>query len=258
MFFTDLDGTLLDHETYSYEAASEALDALRAHDIPLILASSKTAAEISPLRRALGFQHCEAIVENGAGLLLAGEQETSSAKDYHKLLEKVATIPALYRDHFTGFSNWDAAEISKRTGLTIAAARLAKARQFSEPGIWSGSDDALEEFHSLLKQEGIIAQRGGRFLTLSFGGQKADQIQTIINRHGSKSDIPFCVALGDAPNDIAMLEAADLGVIIPNPTHNGINQLRGEATGQIIRAAFSGPKGWNDAVLNVLRETEIL
>ncbi|MEM9278462.1 MAG: HAD-IIB family hydrolase, partial [Pseudomonadota bacterium] len=67
IFFTDLDGTLLDHETYSHEPAREALDAIRNNDIPLILASSKTAAEIEPLRNELGFDHCEAIVENGAG-----------------------------------------------------------------------------------------------------------------------------------------------------------------------------------------------
>ena len=70
--FSDLDGTLLDHETYSWAAAEPALAALRAQGIPLVLASSKTALEIAPLRAAMGFSHCPAIVENGAGLLAAG------------------------------------------------------------------------------------------------------------------------------------------------------------------------------------------
>jgi len=31
VIFTDLDGTLLDHETYAFSAAGEALDFLRQH-----------------------------------------------------------------------------------------------------------------------------------------------------------------------------------------------------------------------------------
>ena len=62
------------------------------------------------------------------------------------------------------------------------------------------------------------------------------------------------VALGDAPNDVAMLEAADIGFIIPNPAHAGIGVLEGEAKGKIRRAAFAGPQGWNHAVLSCIDE----
>ena len=71
--FSDLDGTLLDHDSYGYDAAAAALAALRARNIPLILCSSKTAAELVPLRAELGFENCAAIVENGAGILAARE-----------------------------------------------------------------------------------------------------------------------------------------------------------------------------------------
>jgi hypothetical protein len=70
--FSDLDGTLLDHETYSWQPAAPALDALKQRGIPLILASSKTAAEIAGLRAEMGFADCPAIVENGAGMLSRG------------------------------------------------------------------------------------------------------------------------------------------------------------------------------------------
>ena len=63
--FTDLDGTLLDHETYSLEPARPALDRLASEGIPLILASSKTAAEIDRLRAEIGCADFPAIVENG-------------------------------------------------------------------------------------------------------------------------------------------------------------------------------------------------
>jgi hypothetical protein len=50
--FSDLDGTLLDHETYSFDAARPGLDALKSRGIPLILASSKTRAEMQDLGTA--------------------------------------------------------------------------------------------------------------------------------------------------------------------------------------------------------------
>ncbi len=47
--FTDLDGTLLDHDSYSYTAAEPALDFIRNNNIPLIFTTSKTAIEVEEL-----------------------------------------------------------------------------------------------------------------------------------------------------------------------------------------------------------------
>ncbi|MEH6728409.1 MAG: HAD-IIB family hydrolase, partial [Hyphomicrobiales bacterium] len=229
--FTDLDGTLLDHETYSCAAASEALSLLRQQGIPLILASSKTAAEIAPLRHDLGFGQCEAIVENGAGMLEPGAFEERAADDYERILSWLADLPDAFRSHFQGFSDWSVEEIAKRTGLSVSAAELAKQRNFSEPGLWSGDAQQFSAFCRLLKDHGLVAQQGGRFLSLSFGGNKAEQMAEIRKRHEISHNPVFSIALGDAENDVAMLEAADLGVIIPNPTHKGIPRLAGEANG---------------------------
>ena len=65
---TDLDGSLLDHHSYDYGPAEPAMAALEASGIPLVLASSKTRAEIRALRDALGNRH-PYIVENGAAVI---------------------------------------------------------------------------------------------------------------------------------------------------------------------------------------------
>ena len=67
--FTDLDGSLLDGTTYSYEAATPALTALREQGIPLVLVSSKTRAEMEPLRQRLGHRD-PFIVENGGAVFI--------------------------------------------------------------------------------------------------------------------------------------------------------------------------------------------
>lgn len=247
LVFTDLDGTLLDHADYGHDAAKPALAALRARGVPLVLASSKTAAEIAPLHAELGLGATPAIVENGAGVYRPGEADGNSP-DHARLRAALAGLPADLRALFRGFSDMDAAEVARRTGLTPEAAERAKDRRFSEPGDWLGNEPELAAFVAALEERGVKAQSGGRFLTLSFGATKADRVAEIAADFGS----PPTLALGDAPNDAAMLEAADHGVIIRNDHGPGIPGLPGEAEGRITRTALPGPAGWNRAVLDFL------
>ena len=69
MVFTDLDGTLIDHDTYEFTPATEALNTLKNMSAGIVLASSKTTPEISKLREKIGITQWPAIVENGAGVL---------------------------------------------------------------------------------------------------------------------------------------------------------------------------------------------
>ena len=243
--FTDLDGTLLDHETYSWAPAAPALDRLRTRNIPLILASSKTAAEIEQLRDAIGFDHMPAIVENGAGILEGGATAGSDRVDHERIMWVLAQIPDALRRDFEGFTDWGVEGISRETGLSISGARLAHARQFSEPGLWRGSEQAEAEFIAVLAEHGVHARRGGRFLTLSFGATKADRMRELSARFAPCRTI----ALGDAPNDVEMLQAASLGVVVNNPHAAPLPPLVGEADGRIIRTKPVGPSGWNEAVL---------
>jgi len=250
--FTDLDGTLLDHETYSHAAALPALNRLKQLEIPLILASSKTAAEIIPLRAELGFSRCEAIVENGAGVLEASSDDQSSGEGYQRIRQILDRLPPGLRIQYRGFSDWSAEEVSGRTGLSLAQAQMAKQRRFSEPGLWLGNEADREKFVAAINAHGLSALQGGRFMTLSFGGNKAERMVEIARRYSAVAGNPFTVALGDAENDVAMIERARLGVIIPNPAHGGIARLDGEATGRIIRAPSAGPEGWNQVILSLL------
>ncbi len=258
--FSDLDGTLLDHETYGWQAATPALDLLRGAGIPLILASSKTAAEIAPLRAEMGFAHCPAIVENGAGLLPPGPAEAAPDRSaYQRLRAALDAIAPDLRHQYRGFGDWGAAEIARRTGLPIEGARLAAQRQFSEPGLWEGSNAGHAAFVAALAQHGVTAREGGRFLTLSFGGTKAGRMAEIIAHYApdataNPATAPRSLALGDAPNDREIIEAADHGVIIANPHGTPLPPLPGEARGRIIRTTVPGPQGWMHAVLDLLSD----
>jgi mannosyl-3-phosphoglycerate phosphatase len=257
--FSDLDGTLLDHETYGFDAARPALEMLRKMQVALILASSKTAAEIKPIRQTIGFGIYPAIIENGAGILAGGNEDgvSETRSEYWRILNMLEEMPSELTRHFRGFASMTVAEIAAMTGLEPEAASKAAARQFSEPGEWTGTPEQLERFTQLLSQRGVSVRRGGRFLTLSFGPGKAGRMREIVAMISANPNEPVrTIALGDAPNDIEMLEAADHAFIVANPHGEPLRKLAGEADGSISRTQKSGPEGWNEAVLSILNEWE--
>lgn len=249
IIFTDLDGTLLDHDTYSYTPAYQALEKLRKTKTPLILASSKTTAEVAPLRHELGFDDYPAIVENGAGILVPNSHSVSTLSDYEKIVEIINSAPANLRSKYIGFNDWSADEICDQTSLSLRAAKLAKQREYSEPGVWIGTPNEQILFQQYLSKNGLRAQQGGRFLTLSFGAGKVDKMNDIVGSLTSKGEYITTVALGDAPNDIQMLEHADIGFVMTNKTNH--NLFTSKKPDHITYSTKAGPHGWNACVLSL-------
>ncbi|MBW8319630.1 MAG: HAD-IIB family hydrolase [Arenimonas sp.] len=250
--FTDLDGTLLDHETYAYDAALPALAALKARAIPLVLASSKTEAEMRPIAAAIGTDQ-PMIVENGAGIANMALPRGEETNHYESLRRFLQTLPQHLVGLFEGFGDWSVEEVARRTGLEPAAAALARQRRFSEPGLFSGSTEQKADFSSLLDAIGYQAVQGGRFLTLMPKTSKAERMAELIAHYRRTTTEPVrSIALGDAPNDLAMLEAADRGVIIANPAHAPLPVTERERHGFISRSQKAGPQGWNESILQLV------
>lgn len=253
LVFSDLDGTLLDHDNYGWDPARPMLDRLARAGIPVILASSKTAAEMIPLRAALGLGAVPMICENGAGLVQEAQQLADELTDYDQLRATLGRLDPELRTNFEGFGDMGVQRIARVTGLSEENAGLAAQRRFSEPGLWHGTQAGQVEFVAALRAMGISARMGGRFLTLSFGGTKADRMASIAARYGA----PVSVALGDAPNDIEMLQAADYGIVVANPHRDPLPQLPGEAEGRIRRTVLPGPAGWTEGLAGLLSDLGI-
>jgi mannosyl-3-phosphoglycerate phosphatase len=67
--FTDLDGTLLNHDNYDYTDALPGISLLKKSGIPLVFCSSKTRQEQEMLRGALNITD-PFIVEDGGAIFI--------------------------------------------------------------------------------------------------------------------------------------------------------------------------------------------
>ena len=254
IIFSDLDGTLLDHDSYQFDAASNALAAIKRLSIPLILNSSKTFAEIITIQQKLDI--CQPLIcENGAAVYLpdtnthpANWQCHAFSKKREIVLQHLQQLRQQYGYRFIGFSDCDGQGISDLTGLPLAQAQQAASREFSEPVLWQDSEEALTAFIQKLHEYQLTAQQGGRFLSIMGQANKAAAMQWLCNYYSGEKPVSI-VALGDSPNDAAMLNAADIAVVIKSARSHLI-QL--EKPNKVIRTQQPGPIGWQAAMDEIL------
>jgi mannosyl-3-phosphoglycerate phosphatase len=260
--FSDLDGTLLDHETYSFDAARPGLDALNAHGIPLILASSKTRAEMQNLAPELGAAGL--IFENGGGVEWPDNIEPSvsnavESPDYASIRALLDVLTGGLRAKVNGFGDMSDSEVASMTGLPLEAARLARRREHSEPFLFSGSANELGEVEAAVTSAGWQLVRGGRFNTITGPNTKATRLEQMATAYAASQPAGtqvYTIALGDAPNDAAMIEAADRGFVIANPHGSPMPELAGEKVGRVTRSTLAGPAGWSESVAEALQEID--
>jgi len=264
--FTDLDGTLLDHDSYSFNGAVKALQRLRQHSIPIILTSSKTRVEIQSLQKKLGLNE-PFITENGGGVFIpAGyslpESRTLKIQDsyytkqfgkpYNYIRNVFETIRSKY--NIKGFGDMTIEEIMAATDLAREDAVLAAQRDFTEPFLFM-SESFLQELNEDISDHGLKITRGGRFFHLMAAEQDKGQAvsETLNLFQAGSSDKIISIGLGDAENDFSMLKAVDIPVLIPKPDGSFENlHLPG-----LRKPPYPGSKGWGSAIMAILDEYKL-
>jgi mannosyl-3-phosphoglycerate phosphatase len=248
---TDLDGTLLDHQTYEFTPAKKAIAQLQQQQIPIILNSSKTQAEISVIRTKLN-NHEPFVCENGG--VLCG---LNSATDIQHLgtprqefLGSLRSIKQKLQLNYQGFAEATVEDVVRWTGLTVTAAQQAMQREATEPILWQDTEQVLSNFRQELEQLGLQCVKGGRFHHVMGIFNKAscfDKLKAYYSQ-GHPEEIGI-IALGDSPNDLPMLEQADHAVVIPAAKGNNLSLNHSS----VFLATEPGPYGWQSGIENILK-----
>jgi mannosyl-3-phosphoglycerate phosphatase family protein len=262
LIFTDLDGTLLDGQTYDFSPALPALNLIRSLKIPLILVSSKTRAEIEDLRKRLSLKD-PFIAENGGGVFFPGAFALPENQDYRQVrgyklvlagrpIDEVLGKAALLKKEYeyTGFSEMSARAIAAQTGLSLREAGLAARREFDEPIVLKNPGHR-GRFCKKANDLGLECVEGGRFIHLFIGGDKGKAVQIILGVYTRLWGGVFSIGLGDSPNDFSMLDVVDKPVLM--------RQRDGTYTGDLAHSKYLmadgfGPEAWNRTVLSLIAD----
>ncbi len=267
--YTDLDGSLLDGTTYSYQAAIPALAELREQRIPLIFVSSKTRAEMEPLRQRLDNRD-PFIVENGGAVFVphglfefplervrtkSPYQVIELGLPYYMLREVLKQIEEAVETPIHGFGDMSAEAVMEVTGLPYADAVLAKQREYDEPYLLQGPQAIVEEVCRQIVTRGLRWTKGGRLFHLMGENNKGEAASVLLRCYHRQQLIRGqmerieTVGIGDSINDAPLLAMVDYPILVQKPdgSYDPDIQLSG-----MIRAPGIGPVGWNEAILELL------
>jgi len=265
VLFTDLDGSLLDADTYRYDAARPALDRLRAHAIPLVICTSKTRAEVECLRKELGNKD-PFIVESGGALYvpdgyfkapMPGSRRRDGCRvielgvPYPRLREAFRLIKRTVGVDLVGFGDMRVGEIARVTGLAQRDAGRARQREYDEPFLIKGAPMSLESIRQAAQQLGLAVIPGGRFFHLVGCTDKGKACRLLIELYRKEWGPVSTAGIGDSLNDLPMLAIVDRPFLVERPEGG---YAEGVALKSLMRLPGVGPTGWNEGVNRLLRE----
>lgn len=263
LIFTDLDGSLLDHEDYSYEGARPALERIVREGWPLIFVTSKTRVEVEDLQTQMGIES-PFIVENGAAAFFPPLSEPLHPPDakscgryrvmvWGRPYREIRSFVERVRTRFgiRGFGDMDVEEIAGLTRLPVDAAARASQREFTEPFTLLDTAD-LGELKAEADRYGLTVTAGGRLHHLigrdQSKGRAVRAVQEVFAP--DRETEVLSIGFGDAPNDLPMLQAVDIPVVIPHAGGRPLRLPRGGDPG--VTATHPGSRGWNDAFFEVI------
>jgi mannosyl-3-phosphoglycerate phosphatase len=260
---TDLDGTLLDAETYRYDAALPGIQRLRTSRIPLIFCSSKTRSEIDRLGREMGLA-APFICENGAAVCWPSayfpfDIPAARARGDFQMIVLGTDVALLRRAlnessmgldlRLRSFGAMNAREVARLTGLPAAQAALALQREYDEPFVVEGKDQ--NRLFDALQRRGLKITYGGRLFHITGGHDKGRAVGLLQKLYRRLDPATYSVGLGNSQNDLPLLRAVDRPILVRNLDGSYDTEVL-DALPQIERTVEPGPAGWNTAITEVL------
>jgi len=266
LLFTDLDGTFLEHRTFSFETARSVLPTLRAIGIPVIFSTSKTRAEVEPLQRELGL--CAPfIAENGAAVFIPHgifpfdppNAERRGAYDvipfgasYASVVKHLDEVERETGVALLSFHLMTTDQIAAETGLSLTAAAHAKMREFDVPFRLADPDPEAEiQVRAAIHAKGLSLTRGAHYFHLHLGCDKGGSARALTDLYRKAWGEVRTVAIGDSENDLSLLENVLVAAIVRRED-GAHDPVLIERLPQAIRAEGIGPAGFAEVVKRLI------
>ncbi len=268
VIFTDLDGCLLDRETYSFESAQAALRLIKEKKIPLILVSSKTRVEMEEYRKRLKNNH-PFVSENGGAIFIPKGYfsfQFSHERKWEKyfVLELGTFYPQIIRAlefikketgvRIRGFHDLSEEDLVFLSGLSREEAAWAKKREYDEPFLIEGGEKEIKIVQEKIKQRGLNYVWGGRFHHILGKNDKGKAAQILKDLYKKEFSSTWIVGVGDSLNDLPMLSTVDYPILLKE--NGGFSSVSLAKIKKLVIMEGTGPQAWNEAILSVLRDLQ--
>jgi mannosyl-3-phosphoglycerate phosphatase len=269
IIYSDLDGTFLDEENYSFQEALPALRAAREKGFRVVFCSSKTRAEIEHIRKATAVND-PFIVESGGAIFIpegyfpfgveggtrrSGYEVIEMGGPYWGLVELIRSLRSTsHKLSIVGFSDLTAGQLALECNLTHDEANRAKDRAYSEPfRFCNATAEERHEFLRKIRRSGLEYSNGGRYYHVHDAFDKGRAVGALNTLYRRAFGSITTVGLGDSLNDAAMLSSVERPIIVKKACGIHLPDLAGQFPhAQLTRG--SGPRGWAEAVLQLVNE----
>lgn len=266
LIFSDLDGTFLNHETYTYGCLKSYIEEFN-FEFELIFVSSKTYEEIVKIKKRLDINF-PFIVENGACIFFPLDYFGNKKTNYDLTRYKnhlslkiskfdsstiVKTLGGLKRKYnFKFFSDLSEEEITEYTSLKKKDAKLSKLRSFSNPILWRDSSKSKKKFIDDIKiiNTNLSIFEGGRFLHVLDNYDKGIALSVFLKIKKIFDSEYKVIGLGDSENDIPMLELTNFACIIKSKANSKFI-LKNK---NFYKSNSFAPQGWKESLEFYLKE----
>ena len=257
IIFTDLDGSLLDKDTFEFHEIEDYFRELVSKGIKIIPNSSKTKAELLDFNKQYNL-NLSFIAENGSsihGLNLIHENLPNNiflsrtVDEIYKIYNQNVTDNL--KEKVTFILNLKSNEQQEIFGLSLEKMKLAIKRDHSIPIQFNGIESEKNEFIKIMKNSGLTIQTGGRIMNVCDNVNKSIAMSEAIRlmRKELGNEI-ITIGVGDNENDIEMIKMTDYPCLVKNENFDSslIN------IDNLIKSDEPSPKGWSDVIKTALQK----
>ena len=250
LIFTNLDGTLLHRDKYTFEKIKNFIKDIISDRIYVIPNTSKTDREILSFNQKLG-EALPYIAENGSaikGLNLINKdlpKELILSKEKEELINIFENeVPENLKIKCKWLSKMNKETQLKILGLPEDQLTNALDRKYTVPFIFNGNKSEINELSKILKSKGLTTQEGGRVISLGDKVNKAKAMQIFIRFFKKNNENIKTIAVGDNYNDLDMLKISDYPCLVFNDQFR-LDQI---FIDNLISTNKPSPEGWADVI----------
>ena len=254
IIFTDLDGSLLDRDTFNFDTIKDYIKSLINDGIIIIPNSSKTEKEIEKFSMELGIA-VPYISENGSAihrLNLINQNFPNKiilSREKEELLEIFnSKVPEKIRSKCHLVSKMSKKKQEQIFGQKDDKLRNVLSRNYTLPLLFYGEKKEKNKLLKILSSNSLTLQEGGRVSNLCDNVNKVKSMNKVVKILKKTEDKIKTIAVGDNYNDLDMLKNSDVPCLVFNDQFK-LDQIN------IENLEFSNkpsPEGWADVIKKAL------